>query len=153
MRISDWSSDVCSSDLTSLILAAITAGQRLLPLYDPHRFELFIIASILVSLAAVPVALTTSVAPAPLTQVSLRFMRIITQSPAGVAGCAAAGLVSGAFWTLAPVFALNAGLDLTEVSLFMSIIAMGGALGQRDRNSTRSNSSHYSPSRMPLPAC
>src|SRR3546814_14258875 len=125
MRISDWSSDVCSSDLTSLILAAITAGQRLLPLYDPHRFELFIIASILVSLAAVPVALTTSVAPAPLTQVSLRFMRIITQSPAGVAGCAAAGLVSGAFWTLAPVFALNAGLAITEVSLFMSIIVMG----------------------------
>src|SRR3546814_20761089 len=57
-------------------------------------------------------------------------MRIITQSPAGVAGCAAAGLVSGAFWTLAPVFALNAGLDITEVSLFMSVIVMGGALGQ-----------------------
>src|SRR3546814_17578109 len=90
MRISDWSSDVCSSDLTSLNLAAITAGQLLLPLYDPHRFALFIIASILVSLAAVPVALTTSVAPAPLTQVSLRFMRTITPAPAGVAGCASA---------------------------------------------------------------
>jgi len=115
---------------TSLNLAAITVGQLLLPLYDPHRFELFIIASILVSLAAVPVALTTSAAPAPVTRVSLRFMRIITQSPAGVAGCAAAGLVSGAFWTLAPVFALNAGLGVTEVSLFMSVIVLGGAIGQ-----------------------
>jgi MFS family permease len=57
-------------------------------------------------------------------------MRIITQSPAGVAGCAAAGLVSGAFWTLAPVFALNAGLGVTEVSLFMSVIVLGGAIGQ-----------------------
>jgi MFS family permease len=115
---------------TSLNLTAITAGQLLLPLYDPHRFELFIISSILVSLAAVPVALSTSAAPAPLTRVSLRFMRIITQSPAGVAGCAAAGLISGAFWTLAPVFALNAGLSVTEVSLFMSVIVLGGALGQ-----------------------
>jgi len=115
---------------TSLNLAAITAGQLLLPLYDPHRFELFIIASILVSLAAVPVALSTGAAPAPVTRVSLRFMRIITQSPAGVAGCAAAGLVSGAFWTLAPVFALQAGLSVTEVSLFMSVIVIGGAVGQ-----------------------
>ena len=115
---------------TSLNLVAITLGQLLLPLYDPGRFELFVIASVMVSLAAVPVALSTSPSPAPITSVSLRFMRIITHSPSGVAGCAVAGLVSGAFWTLGPVFALKAGLNVTEVSLFMSVIVMGGAFGQ-----------------------
>src|SRR5690606_22737512 len=87
MAIESWLNERTSNEhrggvlafYTSLNLAAITVGQLLLPLYDPHRFELFIIASILVSLAAVPVALTTSAAPAPVTRVSLRFMRIITQ--------------------------------------------------------------------------
>ena len=51
-------------------------------------------------------------------------------SPAGAAGCLAAGLVSGAFWSLAPVAASNAGLDARGVAIFIGVTVCGGALSQ-----------------------
>lgn len=115
---------------TSISLGAITVGQLLLPLYDPTRFELFVLASVLVSFAAVPVALTRTPGPAPLTQVSFRLMRLVTISPVGIAGCVGIGLVTGAVWSVAPAYVLGVGLSVSDVAIFMSVTVLGGAVGQ-----------------------
>ncbi len=111
-------------------LTVITVGQMMVTLYDPASFPLFILASILVSLAAVPVAMTVSVPPAPVQIVEIPLVRLFRVTPVAVVGTAAVGAVNGAFWTLSPVFARESGLNVTGVALFMSIAVLGGAAGQ-----------------------
>lgn len=57
---------------TMIVLSMNVVGQMLLILGDPQSFVLFAAVSILISLAAVPVALTASVPPTPLAEATLR---------------------------------------------------------------------------------
>ena len=117
---------------TIVNLTVVTVGQMMLTLEDPREFALFASASILVSLAAIPVALTRAEAPAPLETVRLRVFHLYRSSPVGFAGAVAVGLTNGAFWSLAPVFVHEnrfAG-DPDMVAIFMSVAVMAGAIGQ-----------------------
>lgn len=115
---------------TVINLTVIMAGQMLLTLYSPASFAPFALASILVSLAALPVALTTSLAPAPLQSTKIRILRLYRISPVGFMGAFTVGLGNGAFWSLAPLFATGSGLDINGVAAFMSLVVLGGAIGQ-----------------------
>jgi MFS family permease len=115
---------------TSLSFGAIIGGQILLTLYEPMEFAPFVVASIIISLAAVPVALHSIVAPPPMAAVHPRPLRLIRVSPSGTSGCFAAGLINGAFWSLAPVAASSAGLDTTGIATFIGVTVFGGALSQ-----------------------
>ena len=109
---------------------AAGCGQLLLNLADPATFYLFSIASIIFSLAVVPVLLTQAQAPtlAPLTRLPLR--RLWTTSPLGVAGAAVAGLINATFYGMGPVFAHLVGLSIRETSLFMASAVLGGLVLQ-----------------------
>ncbi len=115
---------------TIINLTVITIGQMMISLDDPALFGLFAVASILVSLATVPVAFTKVSAPASPSFVMPNLMELYRNSPVGFAGCLAVGLANGAFWTLGPVFAQKQGLDVTGVGLFMSMVVIGGAITQ-----------------------
>ncbi|MGF1629397.1 MAG: MFS transporter [Kiloniellaceae bacterium] len=115
---------------TIINLTVMTIGQLMLGLDRPENFPLFLLASILVSLAAVPIALTRAEAPAPVRSVKIRLAHLYKLSPVGVIGCLAVGLANGSFWALAPVFALNKGADTWGVAIFMSVAVLAGALGQ-----------------------
>ena len=115
---------------TAINLTVITAGQMMLALSDPASFSLFAVASILVSLAALPIAFTVSASPAQPQYVRPQIFKLYAISPVGVAGCFVVGLANGAFWTLGPVFAQNDGFNLTEIAVFMSAVVLGGALTQ-----------------------
>jgi len=111
-------------------LTVITVGQMMITLYDPGGWPLFALASILVSIAAVPVAMTVSPAPSQVQVVSVRIWRLYRLSPVGFAGCVTVGLANGAFWSLGPVYAQRTGLDVTGVAVFMSATVLAGAVGQ-----------------------
>lgn len=115
---------------TVINLTVIMAGQMLLTVYDPASFPPFALASILVSLAALPIALSTALAPAPLHSTKVRFVRLYRISPVGFMGAFAVGLGNGAFWSLAPLFATGSGLGVGGVATFMSLVVLGGAIGQ-----------------------
>ena len=115
---------------TIVNLTVITLGQLMLILDEPEDFPLFALASILVSLAAVPVALTTAKAPAPIAAVKIRIRHLYRLSPVGVMGCLVVGLANGSFWALGPVFAQGDGGSSADVALFMSIAVIAGAVGQ-----------------------
>ncbi len=121
---------VIFSIYTIINLTVITLGQLMLILDEPGDFPLFALASILVSLAAVPVALTTAQAPAPIAAVKIRIRHLYRLSPVGVVGCLGVGLANGSFWALGPVFAQGRGGDATDVALFMSVAVIAGAVGQ-----------------------
>ena len=115
---------------TFVNLTVITVGQFMITLYDPAGFPLFALASILVSLAAVPVALTRAPAPAPVAVVRLRPKHLYGLSPVGVVGCGVVGLANGAFWSLGPLYATGRGLDLASLATYMGLTVLGGALAQ-----------------------
>jgi len=115
---------------TVINLTVVTMGQMMLTFADPAAFPLFALASILVSLAAVPVAFTRAASPPPIAVVRLRLGRLYAISPVGVMGCFAVGLANGSFWSLGAVFAQNRGLDTAGIGLFMSAVVIGGAIAQ-----------------------
>jgi MFS family permease len=111
-------------------LTAVTIGQMILPLGDPAAFSLFALTAIAITLALVPVGLTTSDAPQPLREVRLRLRRLYAMSPVGVVGGLFVGLANGAFGGLGVVFARDVGLSIAGIALFMSASLVGGALAQ-----------------------
>lgn len=115
---------------TFINLTVITAGQMMLTMDSPLSFTLFGMASILVSLAAVPVAMTKAAAPQPIVAVRVRPLQLFRTSPVGFFGCLAVGLASGAFWSLGPVFAQREEGNVTAIALFMSFAVIAGAMGQ-----------------------
>jgi len=115
---------------TIVNLTVITIGQMMLGLADPSSFVLFALASILVSVAAIPVAFTVAAHPQAVESVHPRLAKLVRISPVGTAGCFAVGLANGAFWTLGPVFAQNTGLGAAGIGFFMSAVVLGGALAQ-----------------------
>jgi MFS family permease len=92
--------------------------------------HLFTLATVLVSLAIIPVSLTLSLAPAPLQTVKISLPKIWRHSHIGLIGAVVFGLVNGAFWALAPVYARQSGFDTFQLSMLMSVSVLGGALFQ-----------------------
>lgn len=111
-------------------LSALTLGQLLLNMAPPSAFALFALCSILTSLALVPVSLTTSIQPAPISSTRINVGRLYKLSPVGLMGSFVVGLTNGPFWTLGPVFAKDSGLDVKGISFFMISAIAGGALAQ-----------------------
>ncbi|MDY6956629.1 MAG: MFS transporter [Pseudomonadota bacterium] len=108
-------------------LFALALGQALITHADPAGFPLFAIASMLMSLALLPIAFTSIPQPqlARTPRLGLRFL--YRASPAAVGGTLTSGLIIGAFWGMGPVFALRIGLDEAGVAGFMSATILGGA--------------------------
>lgn len=106
------------------------AAQYLLLLAPPEAIDLFILSSVLLSFALVPVGLTKSVAPQPPEGGKLSFRALYRVSPLGVVGGLASGLTNGVFWGLGAVYVQQRGFDATVISLFMSAVIVGGMIAQ-----------------------
>jgi MFS family permease len=109
---------------------AMAIGQELLRVYDPSGVELFAVIATLVSLAAIPVALTRSPVPRLPEATVINLRGLWRMSPSGLAGTLASGLGNGAFWSLAPLVAAGGALDVSRTATFMSAALIGGAAGQ-----------------------
>jgi len=109
---------------------ALLGGQYLFTLSDPRSHILFSICTILTLFCLIPVGMTTQSEPPRAGVAKLRLARLYRLSPVGVIGAIAVGLTSGAFWTLAPVFAESRGMSGDGVALFMAVVIFGGAAAQ-----------------------
>lgn len=118
------------STYTLVNFSSITIGQQLVNTGDLGGPALFSVVAILFSLAAVPLALTLTPHPAPPRQPRLRVGQLWRVSPAAVAGSFGAGLANGAFWALGPVYARASGVPLELISIFISLVVIGGAVAQ-----------------------
>lgn len=107
-------------------LIGLGIGQLLLMAGAAENLELFALASVLLSLGLVPVALTEVKEPPIAVVDRLGLRKLYSISPLGVVGCIFAGMGTGAFWGLAPVFASAIGLDTTGVATFMGLTIFGG---------------------------
>ena len=133
-----WLNERCTNQTRGQVMAfymitnylAAGCGQFILPLGDPADFELFCVASIIYSLALVPVLLTRASAPRPSPPERASMPELWKVSPLGLTGAMAAGVVNTNFQGLAPVFAYGEGFTVTQTSIFMAAGIVGGLVLQ-----------------------
>ncbi|MCJ2187157.1 MFS transporter [Novosphingobium beihaiensis] len=103
------------------------AGQFLLGLGNSDPALPLLVASILISLASIPVVLTRIIAPLPDADDSpLSFRELYGVSPLGIMGVCVTGLMLGGFYALGAVYASRLGMNLSATALFMSMAILGG---------------------------
>ncbi|MEL6519820.1 MAG: MFS transporter [Pseudomonadota bacterium] len=111
-------------------MAGIVAAQGLVSLGDPSGFILFIIPSVLVSVAFAPILLSISPTPAFETTKPMTFGELWTFSPLGCVGMGVLGGVYSALFGMSSVFGSEAGLSVLEISIFVAAIYVGGLVFQ-----------------------
>jgi MFS family permease len=127
----------------AVTLVAMGVGQFLVLAGDIVGFVPLGLVSILLSLALVPVAMTRTPEPRPVTVPKMSIARLYRISPLGVSAALASGLLNSAFFGMGAVFAQRIGLTEASVAAFMSATIFGGALLQwpvghaSDRNDRR----------------
>ncbi len=105
-------------------------GQLLLNIPSANGMGIFVLVSIIFSVALVPISLTALPAPQISVAKSLSFRELYKISPVGVVGCFCSGIFVGGFYTLGALYAKLAGLSLTQTSLFMFWGILGGMCAQ-----------------------
>lgn len=136
--IESWLNDRAGNETRGLVmsayvmvnLGAMAAGQMMVTLYPIDGYRNFMLAGVMTALAIVPVALTRSAQPAPITIVSFRPGHLYRAAPVALVAVFMIGAAMGAFWALGPVSVAADGFNVTEVAAFMSIAVVGGALAQ-----------------------
>lgn len=136
--IESWLNETATNDNRGSVFSAyvlinmtmLAVGQQMMLLDSPTVMTLFAMSSVLVSLAAVPVALSTAPTPRQITSARLDVACLYRTSPAGMLGSLATGLANGSFWSLAPVFTISFSTDVSLTAAFMSAAVIGGAASQ-----------------------
>lgn len=105
-------------------------GQLSLNIAPPEEFQLFLVASIVYSLALVPVLLTGATGPSPVPSKRMSMVELFGISPVGLIGTLAAGFCNSSVNNLGAVYAAEINLSVAQVSLFMASVLVGGMLLQ-----------------------
>ncbi len=105
-------------------------GQILLNVADPGDFVLFTLVSVLVSLAVVPMLLSSGPAPGIAPVGRPDFKKLYATSPLGVVGAFVSGIGAGTVLGMGAVFATQAGLAVNDVANFMFAALVAAVAGQ-----------------------
>lgn len=113
-----------------VLFGALMLGQVTTATMSVSSFVPFVIASVAVSLAVMPVSLTTSAQPAPITLVRFRPAQLYKNSPAAFVGVFFIGISQGALLTLSALYGSQIGLSTDQSAFYSAAIIAGGLLAQ-----------------------
>ncbi len=133
-----WLNDITTNATRGRLLAAyqivtmggFAVGQLLLNVRDPRNFILFVIASVLCSLALVPIALSTSAAPALRVPEPMPLIEMARLIPTGLVSAMLIGVIQGTFMGMMAVYASRSGLTPGEISRFTFAPMIGAVVFQ-----------------------
>ena len=136
--LESWLNERAEAGARGMVLAAYmialyigqATSQFLLNISGPAPSIPFVAASILISLSAIPVALTRIDAPPLSSSETLPIKALYKISPLGTGGAAITGAMLGAFYALGAVYARRLGMELSQVAVFMSTVIFGGVVLQ-----------------------
>ena len=111
-------------------MVGIVAAQMILNVADPAGHILFILISVLVSIAVAPILLSINPAPVFHTTKPVDLRTLFKTSPLGFVGAFLLGGVFAAQFAMAPVFGTESGLDARAISIFVATIFAGGMIAQ-----------------------
>ncbi len=136
--IESWINSLANRKTRGSILAiynvihytALAAGQMCLYIAPPESINPFILTSVLVSLAAIPISLSRRSAPSHTESERLSLKELWAVSPLSFYATGMSGFCIGIFYTLAPVYGANIGMSTQAIANFMALFLMGGIFGQ-----------------------
>jgi len=105
-------------------------AQGLVVLGDPAGFLLFIVPSVLVSIAFAPILLSVSPTPGFDSAKRMSLAELFRISPLGCVGIFVLGGAFSALFGMSAVFGTEAGLSVAQISAFVAMIYVGGLVMQ-----------------------
>lgn len=111
-------------------MGGITIGQFFLNVADPASFELFVIASVLVSLSLVPMALSETSAPSIVEGSPLPLRELLDVVPTGAIVMVLSGAAAATLFAMGPVYGASIGMSNAQISLFISASVIGATIFQ-----------------------
>lgn len=138
MCLESWLNTRTSNQTRGMIMAIYMlisylgagVGQLMLNLADKSGVFIYILVSIIFSLALVPISLTALPTPDLSIAKSMSLLKIYKKTPVGVMGCIISGVLVGMFYSLGVIYAHKVGLTLKQTSFFMFFGIIGGMLAQ-----------------------
>jgi MFS family permease len=115
---------------TIILLAGICAGQFMLKLADPRDFDLFILISVMVSMAAMPILMTVLPTPPQEESERVTIPHLWRRAKMGVIGIVLAQWCSSVVFGMGAVYAAKLGMSVGEVANFMAAMMAGGMVVQ-----------------------
>lgn len=133
-----WLNDISTNETRGQTLSAylivqmagVISAQAFVNLGDPSGFTLFVVMSVLVSISFAPILLSVSAAPVYETTKRMSLMELYKVSPLGCVGSFFLGGIFAAQFGMGAVYATAKGLSLGDLSLFVSMMYIGGMLMQ-----------------------
>ncbi len=136
--LESWLNDRATNETRGSILGAYmmimmggtAAGQMLLNLGSSDGFGLFVLSSVLISLAVVPVTLSASTAPPVPSDDKMPLRELNRTIPSAVVGIVLCSYVQSAATSMAAVFGTQSGMSAARIALFTSAAVVGAVLLQ-----------------------
>jgi MFS family permease len=133
-----WLNNTASNETRGQALSAymivqmlgIIAAQGLLSVGDPGGFGLFIIPSVLVSLAFMPILLADTPAPTFDQIRPMSFRQLFSISPLGCVGMLLTGGIYSAMFGMSSVWGALIGLTIGQIAAFVAAMYVGGLILQ-----------------------
>ena len=113
-----------------MVLGGTGSGQLLMTLSDPRSFELFVLVSVLISVALIPITLSVGRAPPFEAPESIGVRALFRASPLGVAGAFLIGIAHASLYAMGPVYGTEIGLSVERIALFIAAALFGGLVLQ-----------------------
>ena len=138
MVIESWLSECAEPEVRGrifsiyMIMAYLGAGmgQKLLNIGDALGQTIFLVAGVFLILSIIPVATTHAIHPTLPETEQINLKTIYKQAPISMLGCFITGLNNSAFYAMGSVFAHKIGLNISQVSWFMTLGILGGLMFQ-----------------------
>ena len=108
----------------------LAIGMLLLNFNSPRNYEPFVLVSILLSVALLPILLTKRKAPKFKKISTIKIKELYKSSPLGVVSAFCTGVIQSALFTLTAVYAATANFTIFEISLLLFLITFAGAVCQ-----------------------
>jgi MFS family permease len=113
-----------------VLTGGIVIAQWLVSQGDASGYILFILPSILVSIAFAPILLSVTPAPAYEAGKAMSFRDVFRASPLGLVGMTLMGGVYSALFGMASVYGTEIGLSVGRLSTFIATLYLGGLILQ-----------------------
>jgi len=133
-----WLNDSASNETRGQTLSlyvivqmlGVILGQLLLNIADPGGYELFVLLSVMVSVAFAPILLSTGPVPVYSTARPMSLRELAAASPLACFGMFMLGGIFSGLFSMAPVYATQVGLSIAQVSWFVTALYVGGLVFQ-----------------------
>ena len=111
-------------------LIGLAIGTLLLNFSNPEKYEPFILISVLLSMALIPILLAKRKPPKFKKIIGIKIKDLYKISPLGVVSMFCTGFIHSAIFTLGAVYTATMNFTIFEISLFLFLITVSGAFFQ-----------------------